>query len=158
MNTVNRNSQPRGYTLIELLIALAVLAVLSSMAVPHMLGFLRRGTQDAWNNDRLELEMAVDSWRTNTTKRSGDVWPILAGGTGSDCLQDVPNTTPPCNTYIDIGALAAEGYFKSASVVASADTSKNTTATNSRPGHYGWFINSQGRVASDPPYTDSLYP
>ncbi|MFH1319265.1 MAG: hypothetical protein ABII90_01240, partial [Bacteroidota bacterium] len=50
------------------------------------------------------------------------------------------------NSFVDIGALATEGYLKSASDVKSADTRLNTTAINTVLGSYGWYIDSTGIV------------
>ncbi|MBI2829775.1 MAG: prepilin-type N-terminal cleavage/methylation domain-containing protein [Chloroflexi bacterium] len=157
----------KGFTLIEILIVLAVLGVLAAVVVPNVTGFLSRGKERAWEADRDILQSAVDSWRTDIGKRTGNPWPTLGGliGTPTDAGNGTVNTPDgdfadigdsdstqetgeDLNSFIDIDALADEGYLKDSKGVKSADKLLNTTATNTQSGSYGWFINSTGVVDS----------
>lgn len=154
----------KGFTLIELIIVLAVLGVLAAVVIPNVSGFLGRGKERAWGADRDILQAAVDSYRTDIGKRAGNPWPTMGAliGTPTDCsgtdnasdgdystLGDKDNKLEAgedLNSFLDIGALADEGYLKSASDVKSADTRLNTTAANTVSGSYGWYINDKGIV------------
>lgn len=155
----------KGFTLVEIIIVLAVLAVLAAVVIPNVTGFLGRGKARGWDADRGILQAAVDSYRTDIGKRAGNPWPTLGGliGTPSDDGNGTDNTSDgdyadvgdkdinqetgeDLNSFIDIGALADEGYLKSAKDVKSANTDLNTTATNTVSGSYGWYINSTGVV------------
>ncbi len=154
----------KGFTLVELIIVLAVLGVLAAVVIPNVTGFLGRGKERAWGADRDILQAAVDTYRTDIGKRAGNPWPTLGGliGTPADCNgtdnasdgdytsvgdKDINlETGEDLNSFIDIGLLADEGYLKSASDAKSADTRLNTTATNTVSGSYGWYINSKGIV------------
>jgi prepilin-type N-terminal cleavage/methylation domain-containing protein len=156
----------KGFTLVEIIIVLAVIAVLAAVVIPNVTGFLGRGKERGWGADRDILQAAVDSYRTDIGKRAGNPWPTLGGliGTPSDDANgttDTPDgdyadtgdkdinqeTGEDLNSFIDIAALANEGYLKGADVVKSAETSLlNTTATNTVSGSYGWYINSNGVV------------
>ncbi|MBI2935263.1 MAG: hypothetical protein HYY31_00400 [Chloroflexi bacterium] len=64
-----------------------------------------------------------------------------------------------CNSYINIAALVSGatvaggsipgGFLKSTDAVRSADTSKNTTATNTPSGLIGWYVDAKGQVQAD---------
>ncbi|MBI4215975.1 MAG: prepilin-type N-terminal cleavage/methylation domain-containing protein [Chloroflexi bacterium] len=138
----------RGFTLVEILIVLAVLAVLGAVVVPQVTGFLGRGKERAYDGDRRILQAAVDAWRTDVRSRVGNPWPTIGGTVGAAATA----------TYIDIGALATGNYLKGADVVASADKTKNTTATQTVSGSYGWYLDTGGVVKSDPVFAADTYP
>jgi len=155
----------KGFTLIEIIIVLAVLGVLAAIIVPNVSGFLGRGKERSWDADRNQLQAAVDSYRTDIGQRSGNPWPTIGGviGTPADSGNSTANTSDldytdvgdvdsivetgeDLNSFIDIGALADDNYLKSAKVVKSADRRFNNTATNTVSGSYGWYINADGIV------------
>ncbi len=155
----------KGFTLIEIIIVLSVLAILAAIIVPNVSGYLGRSKQRAWDADRNIMQSAVDSYRTDISKRSGNRWPTM-GQTSENRTVTVlgepvlsASTTAPYtvnvtvgqNTQkgiIDIGVLVTEGYLKSADTVKSANTDIHTTATNSPSGSYVWYIDTGGVVHS----------
>jgi len=159
----------KGFTLVEIIIVLAVMGVLAAVVIPNVSGFLGRGKERSWAADRDILQAAVDTYRTDIGNRSGNSWPTLGAliGTPADMgngTLDTPDldyadvgdtdkhreTGEDLNSFIDIAALATDGYLKGANVVKSADKRLNTTATNTVNGSYGWYIDANGIV-------DSLY-
>ena len=152
----NLISRQKGITLIEMLIVLAVMAILAAVVIPNVTGFLSRGKERGYSADQSILQASVDAWRSDVGARTGNPWPILGGG--ASCLSAAVNTTSPCNTYVDIGTLATGEYLRGADAVKSADTAKNTTATDSPAGSYGWFIATGGIVKSNPAFAAGTYP
>ena len=145
MKRILRNE--KGITLIEMLIVLAVLGILAAAVVPNLGGFLTRSKSESFDGDGKTLQTAVDSFKSDTSKRAGGTtYPVL----GSDGCTGTPTTT--CDSYIDIAILATEGYLSGADSVASADKLKNTTATNDPSGSYGWYVDTDGRARSDPAF------
>src|SRR3990172_2621555 len=57
----------KGFTLLELLIVLAVIGILAAIGVPSVQGFLRQAKERAYGADRDVLQSAVDAWRTGQT-------------------------------------------------------------------------------------------
>ena len=125
----------KGFTLIEIIIVLAVLGVLAAIIVPNVQGFLGRGKERGWSADRDILQAVVDSYRTDISQRTGNPWPTLGGliGTPADSangsadtpdldytdvgdLDSTQETGEDLNSFIDIEALADGNYIKSAIV------------------------------------------
>ncbi len=155
----------KGFTLVEIIIVLAVMAVLAAVVIPNVTGFLGRGKERGWAADRDILQAAVDSYRTDINQRAGNPWPTLGGliGTPADTANGTANTTDgdygdvgdndtiqetgeDLNSFINIAALANGGYLKSDKTVKSANKLLNTTANQTVSGSYGWYINSTGVV------------
>lgn len=148
----------KGFTLIEIIIVLAVLGVLAAVVIPNVQGFLSRGKARGWDADRNILQAAVDGWRTDISNRRGNPWPIsdnLTIGVPTD------NSTPTDgaangsftelhdakNGIIDISKLSTGAFIRGADSVQSADTDNHLSATNSG-GSYVWYIDSNGIVKS----------
>ena len=151
----------KGFTLIEIIIVLAVLGILAAIVVPNVQGFLGQGKDRSWRADRDILQAATDAWRTDITNRAGNKWPTIGSQSGSiggtiGSPADVNNDgkfddSTDNNTFIDIAELADENYIRGADVVKSAfvdATNIVTTNTNSPSGSYAWYIDSSGLVQS----------
>ena len=159
--TVAPNKQG-GLSLLELLVVLAVMALLASLLAPNVAGFLTSGKKKAYNAERETLQLAIDTWRNVVAKSSPLLYPILTGGEQTACLGTIDSLGNPnvagCNPYLDIEALRDEGFIRNIAAVKSANTSRNTTAKNKPSGSYGWFVNTGALVDSFPPFTDGLFP
>ena len=62
-----------------------------------------------------------------------------------------------CDPYLDIAAIATEGFISNPAAVKSANTIFNTTAINDG-GSYGWLVSSGGLMDSFPVFQKGLYP
>jgi len=181
-----------GFSMLEILVVLAVMVLLATLVVPNVRGFISTGKDKAWNGDRESLQLAVDGWRNTVGKTEGPKFPILqcqpvsntgvkcvdSGKVGSDfsenCLGKIDDLGVPtavsgvasgdkfvtvfCNPYVDVRALAVEGFLAQAASVKSSNTELNATAINSPSGSYGWYVGVDGLMRSFPPFTKNLYP
>ena len=137
----SRRSQ-EGFTLVEIMVVLAVLAILAAVVIPNVSGFLTRGKDSAYTADQRLLQAAVDAWRSDTRSRTGNQWPLVGS-----------------TNVISIPALVSGNYLKGNDSVASANTSNMTGATNSPAGTYTWGINTtSGIVTSTPAFSAGVYP
>ncbi|MDO8530890.1 MAG: prepilin-type N-terminal cleavage/methylation domain-containing protein [Dehalococcoidia bacterium] len=138
MKETRTGSSQAGVTLVEVLMVLALLAVLSAMVIPNIQGFLSVGREKAHTLDRNTLQIAVDGYY-----RKNRAYPTTAGATGAP--------TSGNNSYVDTDALLAANLLNEAP--ASVSTYNKSTAT----GTYGWYVDANGRVQAAPTYTGS-YP
>ncbi len=58
-----------GFTLVEILVVLALIGVLAMVVVPNLGGLVGRGSEQAYNSDRSAIQAAVDSYYTDPTTR-----------------------------------------------------------------------------------------
>ncbi len=141
-----RDSKPqaieRGFTLVEIMIVLAVLAILAAIVIPNVGGFLTRGKDNAYKADQRMLQATADAWRSDTRNRTGNNWPVIGS-----------------TNVISIPALVDGNFLRGTDVVASANTSTMAGATNSPSGSYTWGINTTtGVITSTPSYSSGVYP
>ncbi|MBI2919035.1 MAG: prepilin-type N-terminal cleavage/methylation domain-containing protein [Chloroflexi bacterium] len=149
----------KGFTLVEIMIVLAVLAVLAAVVIPNVAGFLGRGKERAFSRDRDILQAAVDAWRTDVGSRSGNPWPTI-GSSGAGAIAactdvatdgiDVNDVAAGCS-IIKVSNLAttylkATDAVKSFAYTGTAPTPTTIGATNSPKGSYIWYIDASGLV------------
>lgn len=148
---VRRN---KGFTLIELIIVLAVLGVLAAIVVPNVSGFLEQGKQRAFDSDEKILQASVDAWRTDFANRAGNSWPTVGGVTGTPSIGSggsgvFGSGTGGINSIINIASLNTGNFIRGTDAVKSfryGTVTGAAGATNSPIGSYYWFVNSTGEV------------
>lgn len=59
----------KGFTLIEILIAMALLGILSTLVIPNITGYLSRGEEMSYNVNLKTIQLAVDSYYANAANR-----------------------------------------------------------------------------------------
>ncbi|MDO8689411.1 MAG: prepilin-type N-terminal cleavage/methylation domain-containing protein [Dehalococcoidia bacterium] len=132
----------RGFTLIEIMVVLAVIGIMAAVVVPNVTGFVGRGKSSTWTADQKALQTAVDGYWSDSKHQA--TYPLIAS----------------TNT-ISITALVTDGYLKGTDALPSANTSTLTGATNSQSGSYTWgIITSTGVVSSTPAFNSAspVYP
>ena len=135
-----------GFTLVEVLIVLAILSVLAAVVVPNVSGFLGRGKREAYNADQKTLQLASQTYLLDNSNQP----------TYCQCGREDPTNGTPTNfaddSYIDASLLVDGNYIddipQSATVRNDADAS----------GSYGWYVDSKGKVRSSPVYQQGTYP
>ena len=76
----------KGFTLVELLIVLAILAVLSAVVIPNVTGMFGRGAAQAFDTDEETIQMAVATFYFDThdvAGTNGHYYPTSDGATGN---------------------------------------------------------------------------
>jgi prepilin-type N-terminal cleavage/methylation domain-containing protein len=135
---LKRMSSQRGFTLVELLVVLAILAILLAIVSQNLTGFLGRGKRSSFDIDRRDIQSAVDAYYTaGSTKNE---WPTLGAG-GSRLGTGVGDASRANSYYINIGDLVSERYLEPAPE--STDGFYNNGGLN---GSYGWYIDANGVV------------
>ncbi len=140
----------KGFTLVEIMIVLAVLAVLAAVVIPNVSGFLGRGKERAFSRDRDILQATVDAWRTDVGSRGGNPWPTVGGVKGALADADANGVDVGTDsTVIKVSLLTTGAYLKGNDVVKSFAYTTGTTgtgATNAVVGSYIWYIDANGLV------------
>ena len=65
----------RGFTLIEVVLAIALLSLLASIAVPSYMGFAERGRVAQAISDMGRIQLAVERHRLNNNDEFPPAWP-----------------------------------------------------------------------------------
>jgi len=100
-----------GFTLVELLIVLSILAVLAGVVVLSLSMYVSRGHEEACNVDQRSLQSAVidylyandGSWPTEDGSKPGDIFygDPVTGPLVGDYINEVPDSDINCDWQID---------------------------------------------------------
>ncbi len=157
MKKITNLKGSKGFTLIEIMIVLAVLAVMAAIVVPNVAGFLGRGKERAFEGDRRILQGAVDAWRTDIGARTGNPWPTVGGvkGTPADASDPVDGDyvdAGDTNSFIKLSLLTTGNVLKGNDTVksykyaATATLGDTGVASSGNVGSYLWYIDTNGLV------------
>lgn len=69
---MNFKSRQTGFTLVEIMIVVAIIALLAAIAVPGFLRSRKRSQASRIMNDLRLIDSAVDQYAIETSKKSGD--------------------------------------------------------------------------------------
>src|SRR4051812_35802550 len=69
---INLSSRRAGFTLVEIMIVVAIIALLAAIAVPGFLRARKRSQASRIINDLRLIDSAVDQYAIETNKKSGD--------------------------------------------------------------------------------------
>ncbi|HEX8076595.1 MAG TPA: prepilin-type N-terminal cleavage/methylation domain-containing protein [Chthoniobacterales bacterium] len=69
---LNLSSRRSGFTLVEIMIVVAIIALLAAIAVPGFLRARKRSQASRIINDLRLIDAAVDQYAIETSKKSGD--------------------------------------------------------------------------------------
>jgi type IV pilus assembly protein PilE len=69
----------KGFTLIELMIVIAVIGILAAIAWPNYQDYLVKSRRAAAQADMLEIQLALEKWRANNASYRSDATPTSAG-------------------------------------------------------------------------------
>ncbi len=136
----------KGFSLVEILIVLALIGILMAVVVPNLGGFLGRGKDQAYGADVRIVQAAANAYYTDTSTRPGARKYPTGDGAGGAI------TT---NHYINMDHLVSGGYLND---VPQSATTSNTTTSGKGLGTYSWYVDATGKVLSSPTYTSGIYP
>ena len=122
-------SQRRGFTLVEIMIVVAIIALLAAIAVPGFLRARKRSQATKILNDLRMIDGAVDQYSIETNKKSGDAVAVtdwtgylkknaILYNTGQDLYGDNygPQTVDiipqvPANAFNNLSDVANTGFW-----------------------------------------------
>ncbi len=69
---LNRKTRPSGFTLVEIMIVVAIIALLAAIAVPGFLRARKRSQASRILNDLRMIDAAIDQYAIENSKKPGD--------------------------------------------------------------------------------------
>lgn len=94
----------RGFTLIEMMIAVAILGLVASLAYPSFMGSIRKGRRAEAFAALSAVQQAQERWRANNATYSGNLSAAPPAGLG------IPATTGGGLYTISLANTSATGY------------------------------------------------
>ena len=116
------SARPRGITLMEVLIALAILAVVAAVVIPTSAGQLRQGHAAALANQLTNLRQAIANYRENVGAYPEDLTQLTT--------QPVAGSDDSCGADLSAAELAAwRGPYVNQNIVAAMPVANAFIAT-----------------------------
>ncbi len=118
-------SQPRarGFSLVELMIALAVLSILATIALPAYFDSIRKGRRAEAFTALSAVQQAQERWRGNFPSYASN---LTAAPTASPPGLGLPATSAPNGYYaISLESVSATGYTVTAAATSSSSQYKD---------------------------------
>ena len=109
MSNIFRKHGSRGFTLVEIMIVVAIIALIAAIAIPNLLRARHNANETAAIGNTKTLVDALESFRANQTPTSYPGAGVTSGGVAVAGLAGLANTNPP---YIDaiLAAGQRQGY------------------------------------------------
>lgn len=104
----------RGFTLIELMIALVVVGILSALAFPSFMDSIRKGRRSEAFTALSNVQQAQERWRANNASYNSDLSTAPPTGLG------ISATTPSGHYTVSLGNVTATGYEATATAVSTS--------------------------------------
>lgn len=108
--------EKRGFTLVELIVVMAILAILASLLVPSLTGYIDRAKDEKIKSETRMLLMALQT-EISTTYAQGDLptntsWSD-AGSEGADHIQSIRSLAEIADTAHFAAEMSADGTVES---------------------------------------------
>ncbi len=156
-----KNGNQKGFTLIEILIVIAIIGILAAVIVPRMGGFFSQGEEAAFTGEKNTLQSAVDAYFATSGVERQDLdggegpglYPTYSGEGGS--FPDVGDPAEASNAsgpIINMDFLMSangnynQGYIREGYISEYPKSACQLNGNVDSPGHYCWYVDSDGQV------------
>ena len=94
-------NENKGFTLIELMIVIAIIGILAAIAIPQFSAYRRRSYNSSAKSDLRNIATAEEAYYVDNSTYSGDVTGVLLGNTYGYMQSDkvTPSATASASGY-----------------------------------------------------------
>ncbi|BAL25515.1 type IV pilin protein [Azoarcus sp. KH32C] len=128
-----------GFTLIELMIAMVVVAILAAVAIPSYMDSIRKSRRADATTSLTKLQLAQETWRLNHSTYTGTLSDLGLTSTSSDGYYTIGITS---------GTASATGYTATAAAVSGKSQANDSGCTT-----ITLTVSSGGNTISNTPAT-----
>ena len=99
-NTTMKKRMKKGFTLVEIMIVVAIIAILAAIAIPNFVKYRKESQQATCEQTRAQIVTAAENWGSKTANASATTVDLttLAPTDGSGYFKNVPKC-PSGGTY-----------------------------------------------------------
>jgi type IV pilus assembly protein PilE len=121
----SRQALTRGFTLIEIMVVIAIVGILASIAWPNYQSYVRGARRAEAQSDILKLQLTLEKWRANNSSYAS----VADTADGIDTPADLAVTLSNANDYYNYSITGASGSAYTINAAAQGGQTADSSCT-----------------------------